>query len=121
MSHPRHALDEVIHAPVRLSIMAMLAAAESVEFRFLKDTIEVSDSLLSKHIQTLENAGYVQVTKIFVGKRPRTWLALTDEGREAFQNYTATLRQITEGLHAPETRDAAPEAAPDAGQAHRGP
>ncbi|MFC5823676.1 winged helix-turn-helix domain-containing protein [Nonomuraea insulae] len=110
MSHPRHALDEVIHAPVRLSIMAMLAAAETVEFRLLKDTIEVSDSLLSKHILTLENAGYVRVTKVFVGKRPRTWLALTDEGREAFQNYTSTLRQITEGLPRPEARGVTPDA-----------
>ena len=97
MSHPRHALDEIIHAPVRLSIMAMLAAAETVEFGFLRDTIEVSDSLLSKHISTLEKAGYVRATKGFVGKRPRTWLALTDEGHDAFQNYTSILRQITEG------------------------
>ncbi|MEV0617426.1 transcriptional regulator [Nonomuraea sp. NPDC050404] len=107
MSHPRHGLDDIIHAPVRLSIMAMLAATETVEFRFLKDTIEVSDSLLSKHILTLENAGYVRVTKVFVGKRPRTWLALTDEGRDAFRTYTATLRQITEGLHAPATEGSA--------------
>ncbi|GGQ08651.1 winged helix-turn-helix domain-containing protein [Streptosporangium pseudovulgare] len=99
MSHPRHALDEIIHAPVRLSIMAMLAAAETVEFGFLRDTIEVSDSLLSKHISTLEKAGYVRATKGFVGKRPRTWLALTDEGRSAFQDYTSVLRRITEGTH----------------------
>ncbi|MFI6801100.1 winged helix-turn-helix domain-containing protein [Streptosporangium canum] len=99
MSHPRHALDEIIHAPVRLSIMAMLAEAETAEFGFLRDTIEVSDSLLSKHITTLEKAGYVRVTKGFVGKRPRTWLALTDEGRGAFRDYTSILRQITEGNH----------------------
>lgn len=97
MSHPRHALDEIIHAPVRLSIMAMLAATETVDFSYLRDTIEVSDSLLSKHLQTLEKAGYVRVTKGFVGKRPRTWLALTDEGREAFQGYMSVLRQITGG------------------------
>ncbi|MFC4011984.1 winged helix-turn-helix domain-containing protein [Nonomuraea purpurea] len=89
MSHPRHGLDEIIHAPVRLSIMAILAAADTVEFRFLKDEIEVSDSLLSKHIQTLEKAGYVLVVKAFVGKRPKTWLSLTDEGRDAFQSYMA--------------------------------
>ncbi|MEU6715201.1 transcriptional regulator [Nonomuraea sp. NPDC046802] len=102
MSHPRHGLDEIIHAPVRLSIMAMLAAADTVEFRFLKDEIEVSDSLLSKHIQTLEKAGYVLVEKAFVGKRPRTWLSLTDEGRDAFQGYMAVLRQITGEPRAPE-------------------
>ncbi|GII01255.1 winged helix-turn-helix domain-containing protein [Planobispora takensis] len=96
-SHPRHDLDEVIHAPVRLSIMAALAAAERAEFRFLRDTIEVSDSLLSKHIITLEDAGYVEVEKVFVGKRPRTWLSLTDDGRRAFDDYVSVLKRLTEG------------------------
>lgn len=96
-SHPRHDLDDVIHAPVRLSIMAALSATDKAEFRFLRDTIEVSDSLLSKHVLTLEEAGYVRVEKAFVGKRPRTWLALTDEGRQAFHDYVSTLRRLTEG------------------------
>ncbi|GAA5086471.1 DNA-binding MarR family transcriptional regulator [Thermocatellispora tengchongensis] len=101
MTHPRHGLNEIIHAPVRLSIMAALAPVEKAEFRFLRDTIEVSDSLLSKHMLTLEEAGYVRVEKAFVGKRPRTWLALTEEGRAAFKEYTSVLRRITEGtLHA---------------------
>ncbi|PZG38013.1 MarR family transcriptional regulator [Spongiactinospora gelatinilytica] len=96
-THPRHDLDEVIHAPVRLSIMAALSGAERIDFRFLRDTIEVSDSLLSKHIVTLENAGYVNVDKAFVGKRAKTWLSLTEQGRAAFARYTDVLRQITEG------------------------
>nr|WP_260408213.1 transcriptional regulator [Planomonospora venezuelensis] len=93
----RHQLDDLIHAPVRLSIMAALAAADKAEFRFLRDTIEVSDSLLSKHIITLEEAGYVEVEKVFVGKRPRTWLSLTDAGRRAFQDYVSVLKRLTEG------------------------
>ncbi|GIH90077.1 winged helix-turn-helix domain-containing protein [Planobispora siamensis] len=96
-SHPRHQLDDLIHAPVRLSIMAALAAADKAEFRFLRDTIEVSDSLLSKHIITLEEAGYVEVEKVFVGKRPRTWLSLTDDGRRAFNDYVSVLKRLTEG------------------------
>jgi len=92
--HPRHKLDEIIHAPVRLSIVAALAAAEKAEFRFLCDTIEVSDSLLSKHIATLEEAGYVRVQKGFVGKRARTWLSLTDRGRKAFAEYVSVLQEI---------------------------
>lgn len=96
-THPRHELDDVIHAPVRLSIMAALAAAEKADFRFLRDTIEVSDSLLSKHLLTLEEAGYVHVKKTFVGKRARTWLSLTEQGRAAFTTYTDVLRRITEG------------------------
>ncbi|WP_327044660.1 transcriptional regulator [Microbispora sp. NBC_01189] len=95
-AHPRHELDEIIHAPVRLSIVAALAAAEKADFRFLRDTIEVSDSLLSKHVLTLEEAGYVRVEKAFVGKRGRTWLSLTERGRAAFENYLDVLRRIME-------------------------
>jgi chorismate mutase len=82
-THPRHRLDEVIHAPVRFSIMATLAAVDKAEFSFVRDTVEVSGSVLSRQVSTLEAAGYVKVTKGYVGKRPRTWLSLTRDGREA--------------------------------------
>jgi DNA-binding MarR family transcriptional regulator len=96
-THPRHVLDEVIHAPVRLSIVATLASAEKVDFRFLRDTLEVSDSLLSKHLTTLETAGYVEITKGHLGRRPRTWCSLTETGQKAFRTYTAVLQQIVAG------------------------
>lgn len=94
--HPRHGLDEAIHAPVRLSIMAALAAADSVEFRYLRELLEVSDSLLSKHLSVLEERGYVAIAKGYVGKRPRTWLSLTSEGRIAFERYLAALHALTD-------------------------
>lgn len=93
-SHPRYRLDEVIHAPVRLSIMSALAAADRVDFRFLRELVEVSDSLLSKHMTVLEDAGYVEVIKGYQGKRPRTWFTLTNTGRAAFDAYLAALREI---------------------------
>jgi DNA-binding MarR family transcriptional regulator len=96
MNHPRHELDEVIHAPVRFSIVATLAAAERAEFAYVRDTVEVSDSVLSKQATTLEKAGYVKVTKGYVGKRPRTWLSLTAQGRKAFAAHVAALRAIAE-------------------------
>lgn len=92
--HPRHELDEAIHAPVRLSVMAALSEAEQVEFRLLRDTVEVSDSLLSKHLGTLEAAGYVHVQKGYVGKRPRTWLSMTSAGKTAYARYLAALHQL---------------------------
>jgi DNA-binding HxlR family transcriptional regulator len=95
-SHPRHDLDEVIHAPVRLSIVAALADADRIQFQLLRDAIEVSDSLLSKHIAALEKVGYIQVIKAHVGKRPRTWCRLTETGRTAYQHYLKTLHLITE-------------------------
>ncbi|MGY1795351.1 winged helix-turn-helix domain-containing protein [Geodermatophilus sp. SYSU D00525] len=95
--HPRHALDEVIHAPVRFSVVATLAAAEEAEFGFVRDGVQVSDSVLSKTVAVLERAGYVEVRKGYVGKRPRTWLRLSARGREAFAAHVAALRAIAEG------------------------
>lgn len=92
--HPRYALDEVIHSPVRLSIMAALARVGEMDFATLGATVEVSDSLLSKHIRQLEERNYVTVSKGYVGRRPRTWFALSDIGRTAFARYQATLRHI---------------------------
>ncbi len=93
-SHPRHRLDDLIHSPVRFSIIATLAGADNAEFSFVRDTIEVSDSVLSKQVATLESAGYVKVKKGYVGKRPRTWLSLTATGRAAFERHLAALRDI---------------------------
>lgn len=74
--------------------MAALAAAEEVEFATLRDVIDISDSLLSRYASTLENAGYVCVRKGYSGKRPKTWLSLTEAGRTAFKDHVALLNQI---------------------------
>ena len=95
--HPRHALDDVIHAPVRFSVMATLAAAEEAEFGFVRDGVQVSDSVLSKTVATLERAGHVEVRRGYVGERPRTWLRLSSAGRAAFDTHVAALRAIAEG------------------------
>lgn len=92
--HPRHRLGDVVHQPVRFSILAALAAASEAEFGFVRDTVQVSDSVLSKQVSVLEEAGYVQVKKGYAGKRPRTWLRITTEGRTAFTEHLETLRQI---------------------------
>jgi DNA-binding MarR family transcriptional regulator len=92
--HPRHQLDERIHTPVRLSLMAALAATGEAEFKALRELLEVSESLLSQHVRVLETAGYVHVRKGYLGKRPRTWLSLTTEGRRAFTAHCDTLRTI---------------------------
>ncbi len=86
--------DELIHAPTRLSIVALLAAAEWAEFRFIRDQIQLTDSALSKQLTTLEEAGYVEIRKAFVGKRPRTSARLTPVGREAFDRHVAALQEI---------------------------
>jgi DNA-binding MarR family transcriptional regulator len=96
VSHPRHQLDELIHSPVRMSIVATLAA-DRAEFAFVRDTVEITDSALSKQVATLEKAGYVKVIKGYVGKRPRTWLSLSTAGRAAYERHLAALRAISGG------------------------
>jgi DNA-binding MarR family transcriptional regulator len=97
VSHPRHDLDELLSHPVRFSIVAMLTAAVRAEFSFVRDRVEVSDSVLSKQVRALEQAGYVKVDKGFVGKRARTWLSLTREGRSTFDRHLSALGSIAAG------------------------
>jgi DNA-binding MarR family transcriptional regulator len=92
--HPRHRLDELIHAPIRFSIVATLSGVEEAEFGFVRDTVEISASVLSKQVSALESAGYVKVKKGYIGKRPRTWLRLTAEGRAAYEAHLAALHDI---------------------------
>jgi DNA-binding MarR family transcriptional regulator len=92
--HPRHRLDPVIHFPLRLSIVACLAPLSEAEFRFVRETVEITPATLSKQVTILEEAGYVEVRKGYVGKRPRTWLALTAAGRAAFTAYREALQAI---------------------------
>ncbi|MGQ0678103.1 MAG: transcriptional regulator [Actinomycetota bacterium] len=94
MSHPRTKLDGIIHNPTRLSLLAALAKADSLEFKFLRDTLDVSDSVLSRQIASLEEAGYVKVKKGYAGKRPRTWLSLTQPGSKAFEEHVQVLMEI---------------------------
>jgi DNA-binding transcriptional ArsR family regulator len=86
--------DELIHAPTRLAIVSLLAATEWADFRFIRDEVGLSDSALSKQLTTLEEAGYLEIRKGFVGKRPRTSAQLTRLGRAAFEMHVAALQQI---------------------------
>lgn len=96
--HPRHLLDPVIHAPVRLSVMAALGGVDKAEFRAVRDAVEVSDSVLSKAVAKLEEAGYVKVTKARSGRFPTTRLALTKAGREALASHLGALANISQAL-----------------------
>ncbi len=89
--------DPIIHQPARLKIMAALRALpsrEQLEFVRLKAILGMTDGNLGAHIVTIEEAGYLEVEKDFVGKKPRTRVRLTKAGRRAFENYVAFLREI---------------------------
>lgn len=92
--------NAIIHQPIRLKIMAALKALpdhDMLEFVRLKTIVGATEGNLGAHITTLEEAGYVQVEKDFAGKRPRTRVKLTKEGRRAFDDYVADLRAIIDG------------------------
>ena len=96
------AINEVIHQPVRLRIMAVLATLPpemQVTFNSLKDTLELTDGNLGAHLHTLEDAGYIRITKAFVRNKPQTYIEITDEGRQAFAEHSAALREILESNH----------------------
>jgi DNA-binding MarR family transcriptional regulator len=98
VTHPTSRLDDVVHQRARLGILALLAPAADVDFQFLRDSLELTDGNLSRHLQVLEDAGYLEIKKSFEGKRPRTRIAITAEGLEAFEQEMKTLRQLVAGL-----------------------
>ena len=93
--------NELIHQPLRLKIMAALnglAAREPVEFTRLKALVEATDGNLGAHLSTLEQAGYIRIEKDFLGKKPRTRVTMTREGRKALLQHVAYLREVLEGV-----------------------
>jgi|SRR5208337_3440579 DNA-binding MarR family transcriptional regulator len=93
--------NELIHQPLRLKIMAALnglSSRESVEFTRLKSVVGATDGNLGAHLSTLEQAGYIKIEKDFVGKKPRTRVAMTSGGRKALAHHVAYLREILEGV-----------------------
>lgn len=92
-------LDEIIHQPIRLQLMAALVAlrpGEQLDFVWLRDLLEITDGNLGAHLLKLENAGYIQVDKAFVNRRPKTFISATDKGRAAFADNVKALQEIVE-------------------------
>ena len=91
-------IDRTIHEPARLMILALLYVIESGDFTFLMRQTGLTWGNLSSHMSKLEAAGYIEVEKEFVGRKPRTMLRLTDEGRTAFQEYRQSMKQVLDDL-----------------------
>jgi DNA-binding MarR family transcriptional regulator len=89
-------IDRVIHEKGRLAIMSMLAASPELSFTELREALEMTDGNLTTHIRTLQEAGYVSVTKSFHNKRPLTTCALTPQGKKAFSSYINLLERIVQ-------------------------
>jgi DNA-binding MarR family transcriptional regulator len=89
-------LDPLIHAPARLQAMTTLSAVSEAEFATLRAALEVSDSVLSKHLSALADAGYVRIRKGVREGRRTTWISLTTNGRRALGTHVAALRRLIE-------------------------
>ena len=90
-------LNETIHQPVRLRIMASLVTLESgneVDFTYLRELLDVTDGNLGAHLRKLEESGYIAVNKTFVERKPRTFVSATPKGRKVFQEHVAALESI---------------------------
>ena len=87
-------VDKIIHEPARYNIMALLYVIDRAEFLFVQNQIGLTPGNLSSHVTKLETAGYVEIEKKFVGKSPRTFLSLTEQGREAFEDYRERMKEL---------------------------
>lgn len=90
-------LDDLIHQPVRLRIMAALTSLEpreQVDFSYLKEKLALTDGNLGAHLRALEEAGYILVEKTFIERRPKTFVTASAAGRRAFTNHVAALQTI---------------------------
>jgi DNA-binding MarR family transcriptional regulator len=92
------ALDPIIHAPNRLQMCCMLAAVDTIDFATVREALDVSESVLSKHVKTLEEVGYVKIRKAASDGRQRTWLSLTGDGRKALKGHLAALKTMMAGV-----------------------
>jgi DNA-binding transcriptional ArsR family regulator len=93
-------LDDVVQQRVRLGILAILVEGGKADFAHLRDALGLTDGNLSRHLQVFEESGYVKITKTFEGKRPRTWIAPSKRGRDAFAAQMKTLKAIVERFEA---------------------
>jgi DNA-binding MarR family transcriptional regulator len=91
---PEARFDELIHPSTRLSIVALLASADWIDFAYVRDRLELSDSALSKQFATLEDAGYITIERPVSNRRRRVQVRLTDTGRAAFEGHVAALRAV---------------------------
>ncbi len=88
--------DPLLHQNIRSKLISLLISNEELPFKALKEYLEVTDGNLSSHLAKLEKAGYVSIEKSFEGKRPKTVVCVTDEGRRAFKKYIEALKKFIE-------------------------
>ncbi len=97
-SHPVSYLDDVVHQRVRLGILTIAHEARRVEFGYLRTSLEVTAGNLSQHLGVLEAAGLITIEKGYAGRRARTWISLTKQGRAALAEEFRQLKRLISQL-----------------------
>lgn len=92
--HPTNGIDETVHQRHRLGILTITAEAQRAEFSYLREALGLTPGNLSRHLTVLEEAGMVQVEKGYAGRRPRTWVRITGQGRAALAAELAALTEL---------------------------
>ena len=98
LAKARRSLDDLVHSPVRFALMSALNSVDEADYQTVREALDISYALLSKHATLLEKAGYLRVTKEFVGKTARTRYRLTVEGRRAYADHLQALDELVRGL-----------------------
>ena len=87
-------LDSAVHGPVRLGVLTSLQVDGPLDFTTLKQRLDVADGALGLHLRKLEDAGYINCKKAFVGRRPRSTYRITRKGRTALRNYLDSMQRL---------------------------
>ncbi|HEX7694983.1 MAG TPA: transcriptional regulator [Sphingomonas sp.] len=95
--NPIAGFEPLLQAPARLQVMAVLAQAQEAEFARLREITGTSDSVMSKHLDALSEAGLISLRKAALDGRQRTWASLTRNGRRVFADHVAALQRIVAG------------------------
>src|SRR5687767_3095029 len=94
--HPALSLGDLVHQRTRLGILTILSESGRADFTYLKAALDLTDGNLGRHLETLREAGMIDIEKEFVGRRPKTWAAITKHGRHALNEHVAALREIVD-------------------------
>ena len=94
MTHAIERLDDIVHQRVRLGLLTVLDELGEADFNYLRKELGLTAGNLSRHLTVLTDAGYVAMTREFVGVRPRTWIRITSEGQAALAAEVAVLREL---------------------------
>ncbi len=92
--HPADGFDETVHQRHRLGVMVVLAEAKRADFTYLKRVLDLTDGNLGRHLQVLEEAGLIELDKVFEQGKPRTWVTLTRQGRAALGRELDTMERL---------------------------